>query len=176
MNKKYLYKGKIYKIFRKKVDLGKVVFEKDYIEGKDRAVIIPITKENKFLLIRFPQLAISEDKISFSLRFPRGVINKSENSEETAKRELLEETGHKAGEIKKISSFVYPNPAVIKERWDFLIAKDLEKVKNYTKDKFEDWGMVELSGEEIEKKIKTGEINDASAIVAFYLYKLSVSG
>jgi hypothetical protein len=42
MNKKYLYKGKIVKVYSKKVDLGNISFEKDYIKTPDRVVIIPI--------------------------------------------------------------------------------------------------------------------------------------
>lgn len=174
MNKRYLYKGRIYKIFRKKVTLGnKVKFEKDYIEGKDRVIIVPETQNNKLILIKFPCLAFDNKSVKFSLRFPRGVIDKGENLKDAAKRELLEETGYETRKLLELSVAIHPNPAVIHEKWHVFIASDLIEVKNYKKDSFEDWGLVELTENKIESEIKKGKIIDASAAVAFYLYKLN---
>lgn len=174
MNKKYFYKGKIYKIFRKKITLGnKVTFEKDYIEGKDRVIIVPKTQNNKLILIKFPCLAFDNKKVEYSLRFPRGVIDKGENLEDAAKRELLEETGYETKKLSDLLGTVHPNPAVIQEKWQVFLANELKEVKHFKKDPFEDWGLVELTENKIESEIKKGKIVDASATVAFYLYKLS---
>ncbi len=174
MDKKYFYKGKIYKIFRKKITLGnKVTFEKDYIEGKDRVIIVPETKNNKLILIKFPCLAFDDKRVKFSLRFPRGVIDKGESLEDAAKRELLEETGYETRKLSDLLVAVHPNPAVIQEKWHVFVASELKEVINSKKDPFEDWGIVELTENKIESEIKKDKINDASAIVAFYLYKLS---
>lgn len=169
MSKKYLYKGKIYNIFRKKVSLpNKIAFEKDYIEGKDRSIMIPIDDNGRLVLAKFPLLAVDDKSIKFSLRFPRGVIDKGESPEEAARRELLEETGHKSKQIKVVGS-VYPNPAAMVEKWHFFVAEKLEEVENFKKDVYEDWGIEKLTKEKVGLKIRKGEITDASAIVAFHL-------
>jgi ADP-ribose pyrophosphatase len=113
--------------------------------------------------------------VKFSLRFPRGVIDENETSLNAAKRELLEETGFKAKKLIRLSGEYYPNPTVMEEKWSVFVATDLSEVKGYEKDSYEDWGVVSLSVEEVEQKIRKNEIFDASAIIAFYMYKLMSS-
>jgi 8-oxo-dGTP pyrophosphatase MutT (NUDIX family) len=59
-----------------------------------------------------------------SLEFPGGVFEPGENAEEAAGRELLEETGYKAGKIRKLGEFS-PNPAIMSNRVHIFLAEDL---------------------------------------------------
>lgn len=164
---KTVYKNKILRVFERKVDLPNgTSFERAFVETGNKVVIIPITLEGKLMLGNF----FSPITNSQALRFPRGSINPKEQVENAAKRELLEETGYEPQQITVLKPFYYPNPAWHTEHWQIAIAKDLVE-KPITKDKFEDLGTVYLSVKQLEEKILSGEIFDASTITAFYLFK-----
>ena len=60
-------------------------------EKADGVMIIPITKEKEFVIIRQYRPAID----GFIYEFPAGLIDEGETVEEASKRELFEETGLK---------------------------------------------------------------------------------
>jgi 8-oxo-dGTP pyrophosphatase MutT (NUDIX family) len=61
---------------------------------------------------------------SLSLEFPGGVLEKGEDPQKAALRELYEETGYKPGKIEKIGEFS-PNPAIMSNKVHFFLAEDL---------------------------------------------------
>ena len=93
------------------------------IEAKDWAIVIPVmeTDKGKKLLMVWQWRHGSK---CLSLEFPGGVFNPGENAGEAAARELHEETGYKAGKIKKIGEFS-PNPAIMSNTVHFFLAEDL---------------------------------------------------
>ena len=58
--------------------------------------------------------------------FPGGVCNPDEDPAETAKRELFEETGFRAGKITKLGR-CSSNPALFKNHFTAYLAEDLEQ-------------------------------------------------
>ena len=60
-----------------------------------------------------------------SIEFPGGVINKDEEPEIAANRELEEETGYKAGKLTYLGC-ANPNPALMRNRVHFFVAEDLQ--------------------------------------------------
>lgn len=58
----------------------------DYVDG---VMIIPITADDKFVLIKQFRPAIND----YIYEFPAGLVDQGESIEESAKRELFEETG-----------------------------------------------------------------------------------
>ena len=95
------------------------------IEASDWAIIVPVlkineTEEQKFVMVR----QWRHGSRDLSLEFPGGVFEPGENPQEAAARELLEETGYKPGEIRKIGEFS-PNPAIMSNKVHFFLAEDL---------------------------------------------------
>ena len=93
------------------------------IEAKDWAIIIPVyhgTKGRQFVMV----WQWRHGSQSLSLEFPGGIFEPGENPDEAAARELQEETGYKAGIIKKIGEFS-PNPAIMSNRVHFFCAENL---------------------------------------------------
>jgi ADP-ribose pyrophosphatase YjhB (NUDIX family) len=72
----------------------------------DNAIIVPIYKNNKFLLVKQKRLPINRS----IFEFPMGYIEKNETPANGATRELLEETGFKSliKPIKIMSLFADP--------------------------------------------------------------------
>lgn len=129
--------------------------EGDYvaIKAPDWVVIVAVHGEN-FILVR--QWRHGEDRIT--LEFPGGVAEEGESLEETASRELWEETGYRAGKITCLGR-VSANPALFKNHFSVFLAEDLvqtgaqhldaDEVLNYTempiRDVIEHYGNEELT-------------------------------
>jgi len=93
----------------------------DYIamEAPDWVQVIA-EREGRFLLVRQWRHAAK----SLSLEFPGGVVDKGEDPATAARRELLEETGFKAGKLVHLGS-VSPNPALFCNQYHVYLADDL---------------------------------------------------
>jgi len=93
------------------------------IEAADWAITVPVLKTpsgDKFLMV----WQWRHGSLDLSLEFPGGVFEPGENPEEAASRELLEETGYKAGKIRKLGEFS-PNPAIMSNKVHFFLAEDI---------------------------------------------------
>ena len=128
------------------------------------AVIIPRLNKDIFIMVR--QYRFGSDKIS--LEFPMGLVEK-ESPKEAAARELVEETGYKAKQLKIIGSFNISS-ARSTQIASVFIADSLIQDKQFL-DLFEiieiDW--VKIS--DIDSLIQKGEISDATTLASLYLYK-----
>jgi len=94
------------------------------IEAADWAIVVPVLKTpsgDKFMMV----WQWRHGCLELSLEFPGGVFEPGENPEEAASRELLEETGYRAGKIRKLGEFS-PNPAIMSNKVHFFLAEDLE--------------------------------------------------
>lgn len=89
------------------------------LDAPDWCVVIPVI-ENDFLMVK--QWRHGENHLS--IEFPGGVIEKGEEPEKAAARELLEETGYKAGEMISLGK-ANPNPAIMSNHIHFFAAKNL---------------------------------------------------
>ena len=56
---------------------------------------------------------------SYILEFPAGLVDRGETHEQTAIRELSEETGY-VGEVEKISPMLYSSPGILSEEVSFV--------------------------------------------------------
>ena len=104
------------------------------------------------------------------IELPAGKLEKNEDPMKCAIRELEEETGYKTGKIEKLGS-IFTTPGFCTEELHIYLAKDLE-AGNHNREEGE-FGMqiLEYSLDEIEEKIKTGEIKDSKTICGIYMYK-----
>lgn len=106
---------------------------------------------------------------STSIEFPGGVVNYEEKPEDAAVRELLEETGYKAGRICKLGT-MNPNPAIMSNHVHFFAAFDLVDTgkRHLDEDEFVD---VMIQDEtEVIKKMGTPEYPHALMSAALALY------
>lgn len=89
------------------------------MDAPDWVITIP-EKDGNFLMVK--QWRHGAKKLS--VEFPGGVIDKGEEPEVAAARELQEETGYKAGKLTKLGS-VNPNPALFSNKVHVFLAEDL---------------------------------------------------
>lgn len=132
------------------------------------AVVVPVKDDGKIILItqyRYPHNEVV-------LELPAGKLEKGEDPMECAKRELTEETGYSAKEITKLGK-IFTTPGFCSEVLHIYLAKGLKAGNHAREEGEEDIQLVELSLDEIEEKIKSGEIVDAKTISGIFYYKLN---
>ncbi len=136
----------------------------DYYMGlfHDAAYVVAFTSAGKLIMVRQYKAAAN----AITLEVPAGYLEEGESPLIAAKRELLEETGHKARHWRKIGIF-YSNPT--KERGGKLhvyLATDAEQVTEQNLDDTEHIQILFLSRQEILEKIRKNQINVAGSIAS----------
>ena len=136
---------------------GKVI-QYTRVDENPFAVVVPL-KSGKIVMVKNYRYPLDE----MSLELPSGHIELGESPEETARRELKEETGYSAKELRQIGEF---HPSVRSSQKAFVfIAKGLKK-SVLNRDDSERQRTVVLPISEVYHKLHEAEIMHAASIVA----------
>ena len=119
---------------------------------------------------RSPSSAIRYAYQEELLEIPAGKLEKGEDPMLAAKRELEEETGLVASELKPLFT-LYPTPGYTNEKIYIYEASGVTLGKQHL-DEGEFLNVVFLPVEEVARMIERGEIRDAKTIVAVQSYLL----
>ena len=85
------------------------------------AAVVPLLPGGRILMIRQYRPAVGRE----TLEIPAGTCDREDkNREMTASRELLEETGYRAGRMTLLGQ-CNPNPAIYENRITFVLAEEL---------------------------------------------------
>lgn len=170
LEKKVAYKGK--RITVEELTYladGKKIY-REHVSAGDAAVILAITNEQKVVMIQEPRTPINQ----IILALPAGQIEKGEENTDGAIRELEEETGYRAGKIKKLRE-IYPSVGYTSEKITIFLATDLVKTERHL-DEDEDITVMELPLDEVKEMLDKNEIITASSTVALMHYFLYEKG
>lgn len=128
------------------------------------AVILPLVSDDTVCLIRTYRVAVER----WLWELPAGTLEPPIPPLEQARRELLEETGFRAGVIQHLHTF-FMSPGILDEAMHLYVASDLvagaperevgEQIENH----FRTWS-------EIDCMLRNGEILDAKTLVALLWY------
>lgn len=137
------------------------------VDAPDWAIVIPVL-ENPRRLVMVRQWRHGSH--SLSTEFPGGVIDHGESPAQAAERELLEETGYKAGKLTHLGS-MSPNPAMFSNKVHCFVAENLiaTGVQNLDRGEFVEY--FTLEEEEVHKMMGTQEFSHALMAAAFELYR-----
>lgn len=164
LDSKVVFSGKLLKVYCDNVELpnGKVT-SREFIRHPGAVAVVPITPEGKIVLVR--QYRYPTGKTI--LEVPAGKLDKGEDPDDCARRELEEETGYVASSIRRLQS-IYTTPGFTDEVIHLYVADDLTLAKPCPdEDEFLD---VEVyTKEEIKNMIQDGTINDAKSLLALLL-------
>ncbi len=137
---------------------------REIIEHAGGVAIVPVTDQGKIILVKQFRKAVDAP----ILEIPAGKLEPGEKSEECARRELIEETGFAAGNLKKICS-VYTSPGYSDEVLQLFLGKQLQyKGNNLDSDEFIE--IKKLKSAEIIELIKQEEIKDSKTIIGILSY------
>ena len=166
LDEKVAYKGKrivVEELHYKNPRTNEILYREHVLAGH-AAIIMPITEDDKFIMIKEPRTPIGMTVLAF----PAGMIEPGETPEEGAIRELEEETGYKANYIKKLRE-VYPAIGYSNEKTIIFLAKDLVKTHRHL-DETEDIEVVKIPIDEVKEMLDKGEIKTSSETVALLHY------
>lgn len=158
-----VYGGRVFDVFLDKVREGETEYERDVITHEGSAVIVPVFADKTVALVR--QYRHSARK--YLLEIPAGSLDKDENPEAGARRELEEEIGVTAGKLEKLSEF-YVSPGFLSEKMFVFLATDLTE----TQQNLEEDELIEIERlrfDEAFEMIRKNEFEDAKTIIGLIL-------
>jgi ADP-ribose pyrophosphatase len=130
------------------------------------AVVLPLKDNGKIVIVKQFRYPFNESL----LEFPAGKLDTGEDPFNCAYRELEEETGYKSENIIKLGA-IRTTPGFCSEILHLYLARDLVAGKHNREEGEAGMEVLEFPVEEVETKIKNGEISDAKTICAFHLAK-----
>ena len=138
------------------------------IKHPGAALAVPITKDNKVIILRQYRFAVSR----YLLEFPAGTLEIGETPINSIKRELQEETGYKADKWDEIGTLV-PAPGYADEEIHLFLARNISKLNSAPKgDLDEDIEVLIMSPDKLDNLISSGkEILDAKTVTAWFRAK-----
>ena len=123
------------------------------MECNDWVNIVPVTKDNKVVLIRQFRPGTKE----ITIEIPGGMVEPDESPQNAALRELQEETGYRPKSMEYVG-VVEPNPAFIRNKCHMFLARDAELVSDQNLDPGEVISFETATWDQIDEYVKTGKI------------------
>ncbi len=159
ISSQHLFSGRVLGLRVDTVQLPNgITSKREIVEHGPAVVLAPIDAEGRVLLVRQYRKAIGASL----LELPAGGMEPGESPEESAMRELQEETGYSAGVLEALGGF-YAAPGYTEEYLHLFLAKDLRH-NPLAPDVDELLQLVPTSLPEAVRLIESGEIRDAKSV------------
>ena len=132
------------------------------------AVVVAVKSDGRIVMVtqyRYPSKEVL-------LELPAGKLDKGEDPQVCATRELTEETGYTSNKISTLGK-IHTSPGFCSEVLHIFLAENLVPGDHAREEGEEGMEMFEFTLDEIEEKIRTGEIADAKTICGILMYKLN---
>lgn len=163
-----LCKGKRYAFSKVYIDFGDRSIVRDLLLHPGAVVIIPLLNREEIIMLRQYRPGPSK----WIIELPAGTLEGGETPIDTARRELLEETGYRAGAMRELFR-MYSSPGVSTEILYVFLAEDL----SYEGSSHQEDEMIEVIRIELGKAIemiRRGEIEDSKTIASLLYYVVFV--
>ena len=135
-----------------------------YVVHPGAVAILPLVDAEHLCLIRNRRLTVQRTL----WEIPAGTREPNEEPLETARRELAEETGYRAGHWEPLVEF-FPSPGVLNERMFVFVASELTAGDPHCEENEEIENVV-ISWDEALAMLDRGEIEDGKTIAALLSY------
>jgi ADP-ribose pyrophosphatase len=162
-----VYEGRVINVRVDTIEYKEKQINWEIVEMGNAVVIVPVIEPDTFILLY--QYRYTAQK--FIWEFPAGRAEAGESLEVCAQRELAEECGYRAQRLKQSLSY-YPSPGVITEKMYLYFAFDLYEQTDALQDEDEIIETRVINRRQLDQMIRSGQIQDAKTILAFYHYCL----
>ena len=139
-----------------------------YLDSPDWVNVIPVTKDNKILLIEQFRHGTNE----ITLEIPGGMVEPNEDPASAGMRECMEETGYGSLGIAELLGIMTPNPAFLSNKCYSYLWNNVDKLYEQKLDKHEEINVIEATWNEIFNYIKNGKVRHSLVLNAFFFFSL----
>lgn len=133
--------------------------------------VVALTEQDELVMVR----QFRHGSRVVTLEIPGGLVDPGEAPEVAAARELLEETGFRAGRLTSLGS-INPNPALFANRCHMQVAQDCVRVAEIQNSATEETIVELLPLAELHEVLRNGGIDHALVVAALYAFELWRSG
>ncbi len=161
-----VFDGKLMHVRRDRVRLpdGSVA-TREYTVHPGAVMMIPVRDDGRLIVVRQYRYPLKR----VFIEFPAGKLDEGEDALTTAKRELLEETGHTAQRWTHMG-VIHPVISYSTEGIEMYLAEDLTHEAAANLDDGEFLEVRDMSVEEMLEHLDRGEITDAKTVTGLLLY------
>lgn len=167
LSTKTIFESLWYRIRQDQVDVRGREITYTYMDHPGAVFIVPITKDDKIVMIRTYRYTIDE----WCWEVPSGGLGdkKGKSLETIAREELFEETGGTARELEYLGSYFTANGAA-NLKAHFYLARDVELTQKASPEETEEIERVETwTIEQARAAVLNGTINDGESSLAIFL-------
>ncbi len=147
-----------------RTDANGAVHQREVVRHPGAVTILPMVDQQHVCLIRNYRMAVAQTLIEL----PAGTLEPGEQPAVTAQRELIEETGYRAGRIEQVHSF-FLSPGILDERMHLFVATDLTPGPA-AREAGEEIENLVVTWDEALQMVRDGRIEDAKTIVSLLFY------
>ncbi|MCC2928620.1 ADP-ribose pyrophosphatase [Bacillus mojavensis] len=167
--KEQIFSGKVIDLYVEDVELpnGKTS-KREIVKHPGAVAVLAVTDEGKIILVKQFRKPLERTIVEI----PAGKLEKGEEPEYTALRELEEETGYTAKKLTKMTAF-YTSPGFADEIVHVFLAEELavlEEKRELDEDEFVE--VMEVTLEDALKLVESREVYDAKTAYAIQYLQL----
>ena len=167
-NERLILEGERFNVYQMELNGsdGKT-YHREVIRHPGAVVLLPLVDPDTVVLIRNHRATVGETL----LELPAGTREPDESPKQTAARELIEETGYRAGNLVDMCEF-YSAPGICDELMHLFMATDLT-AGEHAREAVEQIENQLVHRNEIHQLIADGGIRDAKTLVGLYAFLFS---
>jgi ADP-ribose pyrophosphatase len=165
LSSKMLYQGRVFGVRRDRViEPGGITVSRDVVTHQGSVVVLPVFPDGRILMVRQYRHAAGR----FLWELCAGRREPGESWLKAAQRELREETGFRAGRLRKLLA-MYPTPGFVTEQMIVYVATDLRH-DPAAPDKDEHITTRQFTLAELLRWVRAGRIMDAKSVSGILYY------
>jgi ADP-ribose pyrophosphatase len=159
-----VFKGKKFEVLVEKRNLPNgLQHEVEFVHHNGSAVIVPVLDSGELIMLRQYRPVLGK----WIIEFPAGTVEEGETPLQTATRELREETGYDAEDIRELISFI-PSPGISDEIMHVFLARGLRPSRS-DPEAYEVIDVIKIRLTEALEILNRGQLEDAKTILSLLL-------
>ncbi len=165
-----IYEGGLIRVRVDTVGLrGGMEVVREVVEHRDSVVVVPIDQDGSLLLVRQYRYAVGKSL----LEAPAGLVEPGESPFECAQRELQEEVGYAAGDLRPLGGF-WVSPGFCTQYMHAFLAQSLFPSR-MDPDDDEEISVERVPLDDAGRLIESGEIEDCKTIAALSMARAQLA-